>query len=201
MKSGLSYAGLFAALIVLPAFAQNTTPPQITPGTNAADQEQIEQGLQNGSLSSGEASKMERDQQALDRAESHGASQQRLDQIQNNDESQLNKLENNKVTGNPNGANDKLMQSDVQRNINQQNRIEKGVQSGQVTPGEEKNLERGQKRINRDEANSKGHLENHPGRQASIQRRENNQSKNIYDKKHNDRRDNGTPPPSGGTTP
>ena len=44
------------------------------------------------------------------------------------------------------------MQADVQRNINQQNRVEQGVQSGQLTNKEVSNLERGQSRVNRAEA-------------------------------------------------
>ena len=44
------------------------------------------------------------------------------------------------------------MQADVQRNTNRQNRVEQGVQSGQLTNNEVSNLERGQSRVNRAEA-------------------------------------------------
>src|ERR1700722_5595954 len=140
LKSRLLTAGLLATMLATPAFAQ--TP--VTPGTNAGDQQQIEQGLQNGSLSSGEASKLERDQQKLENAEAHGASQTQLNNMQNNFEGQTNKLETNTTTGNPNSVNDKRMQNDVQRNVNQQNRIQQGVNSGQLTTGEEDKLEKGQ---------------------------------------------------------
>ena len=169
-------------MIAAPAFAQST--PPVAPGTNAADQEQIEQGLKNGSLSSGEASKLEREQQTLDRDEAKGASQTQLQNQQNKFENSTTKLESNGTTGNPNSANDQRMQTDVQRNINQQNRIQQGVNSGQVTPGEESKLERGQAHVNRAEANSHGHMTG--TRQANIQGRENHQSKRIYKKKHND---------------
>jgi hypothetical protein len=194
LKSRLLYLSLLASLVAVPAFAQSTTP--INPGTNAADQQQIEQGLQNGSLSSGEASKLEREQQNLDKDESKGDSQTQLDNQQNKFENSVNKLETNTTTGNPNSANDKRMQADVQRNVNQQNRIENGVNSGQVTQGEEDKLERGQAHVNRDEANSHGHMTK--ARQASIQKKENHQSKHVYRKKHND---NTTTPASSGTTP
>ena len=187
-KSRLLTAGLLATMLATPAFAQ--TP--VTPGTNAADQQQIEQGLQNGSLSSGEASKLEREQQTLDRDEANGASQTQLQNQQNKFENSVNKLDSNATTGNPNSTNDKRMQADVQRNANQQNRIQQGVNSGQVTPGEEKKLERGQAHVNRAEANSHGHMTK--ARQANIQGRENNQSKKIYHKKHNDKADTGTTP-------
>jgi hypothetical protein len=191
MKSRLAYFGLLATLLATPAFAQTT----INPATNAADQQQIEQGLQNGSLSSGEASKLERNQQQLDNAESRGASQTQLNNMQNRDQAKVNKLENNSTTGNPNSANDQRMQADVQRNANQQTRIENGVNSGQTTAGEESKLEKGQAHVDRAEANSKGHVNN--VRQANVQSRENNQSKRIHNKKHNDR----TTAPGAGNTP
>jgi len=183
LKLRLLAIGLLAALVAAPAFAQTAAP--VNPGTNAADQQQIEQGLQNGSLSSGEASKLERQQQTLDRDEAKGDSQTQLQNQQNKFENSTTKLESNGVTGNPNSTNDKRMQADVQRNVNQQNRIESGVNSGQVTPGEEKKLERGQAHVNRDEANSHGKMTK--ARQASIQGKENHQSKKIYKKKHNDK--------------
>src|ERR1700722_12362666 len=175
-KSRLLTAGLLATMLATPAFAQTA----VAPGTNAADQQQIEQGLQNGSLSSGEASKLEREQQTIDRDESKGESQTQLQNQQNKFENSVNKLDSNSVTGNPNSANDKRMQADVQRNVNQQNRIQQGVNSGQVTPGEESKLENGQAKVNRDEANSHGHMTK--ARQASIQGRENHQSKKVYRK-------------------
>lgn len=181
LKSHLLATGLLATLITAPAFAQTTTP--ITPGTNAADQQQIEQGLQSGQLSTGEASKLEREQQTLDRDESKGDSQTQLQNQQNKFENSVTRLDNNSVTGNPNSTNDQRMQTDVQRNINQQNRIQSGVNSGQVTPGEESRLERGQAHVNRAEANSHGHMTK--ARQANIQGKENHQSKRIYNKKHN----------------
>jgi hypothetical protein len=191
-KSRLLYLSLLATLVAAPAFAQSTTP--ITPGTNAADQQQIEQGLQNGSLSTGEASKLEREQQTLDRDESKGDSQTQLQNQQNKFENSVTKLDSNGVTGNPNSTNDQRMQNDVQRNVNQQNRINNGVNSGQVTPGEESKLERGQAHVNRAEANSHGHMTK--ARQANIQGRENHQSKRIYKKKHN----GNTTTPAGSTT-
>jgi hypothetical protein len=182
LKTRILTASLLATLLAMPAFAQTTTP--VSPGTNAADQQQIEQGLKNGSLSSGEASKLAREQQTLDRDESKGDSQTQLQNQQNKFEGSVNKLESNGVTGNPNSVNDKRMQADVQRNVNQQNRIQNGVNSGQVTTGEESKLEKGQARVNRAEANSHGKMTK--ARQANIQGRENHQSKKIYKKKHND---------------
>jgi len=78
------------------------------------------------------------------------------------------------------------MQADVQRNANQQARIEQGVQSGALTNRETASLERGQSHVNRAEgrAAADGHVG--PAEQANIQARENHQSKRIYRKKHNE---------------
>jgi hypothetical protein len=79
------------------------------------------------------------------------------------------------------------MQADVQRNVNQQNRIEQGVQSGAVTNKEASNMERGQSRVDRKEAKAgaNGHVS--AGEQARIQKAENKQSNKIYREKHNNR--------------
>jgi len=182
LKTHIVALSLLTTLVAAPAFAQTATP--VNPGTNAADQQQIEQGLKSGQISSGEAARLEREQQKMDREESNGAGQTQLENQQNKFENSVNKLDSNNVSGNPNSVNDKRMQADVQRNVNQQNRIQQGVNSGQVTTGEEEKMERGQTHVNRDEANSHGHMGK--TRQASIQGRENHQSRKIHHRKHND---------------
>jgi hypothetical protein len=79
------------------------------------------------------------------------------------------------------------MQADVQRNINQQSRIEQGVQSGAVTNKEASNLERGQARVDRKEAKAGANGHVGAGEQARIQKAENKQSNKIYREKHNNR--------------
>lgn len=77
--------------------------------------------------------------------------------------------------------------SEVQRDINQETRIEQGVQSGQLTNKEVSHLERGQARVNRAEA--RAGADGHVGQreQARIQHRENVQSRHIYRGKHNNK--------------
>jgi hypothetical protein len=76
------------------------------------------------------------------------------------------------------------MQADVQRNINQQQRVEAGVQNGSLTNREVAKLERGQAKVDRKEAvaGADGHVGAHE--QARIQRSENHQSKRIHRQKH-----------------
>jgi hypothetical protein len=155
----------------------------------------IEQGLKSGQLSTGEAAKLERGEARIDRMESNAQKNgnlspqeaARIQQAQNQESGRINKLENNAVSGNPNSASSQRMQADVQRNINQQSRIEQGVQSGAVTNKEASNLERGQARVDRKEAKAGANGHVGAGEQARIQKAENKQSNKIYREKHNNR--------------
>jgi len=158
-------------------------------------QNRIEQGLQSGQLSTGEAAKLERGEARIDRMEKSAlkdgslSTQEaaRIQRAQNQESGQINKLENNAVTGNPNSASSQRMQADVQRDANQQRRIEQGIQSGALTNKEVSGLERGQAKTSRMEA--KAGADGHVGarEQARIQKRENKQSQKIYREKHNNR--------------
>jgi hypothetical protein len=155
----------------------------------------IEQGLKSGQLSTGEAAKLERGEARIDRMESNAQKNgnlspqeaARIQQAQNQESGRINKLENNAVSGNPNSSSSQRMQADVQRNINQQSRIEQGVQSGAVTNKEASNLERGQARVDRKEAKAGANGHVGAGEQARIQKAENKQSNKIYREKHNNR--------------
>ncbi len=74
-----------------------------------------------------------------------------------------------------------------QRKQNQQDRIANGIDSGQLTAGETKNLESREANINRevrdDRAGDDGHLTTQERQQ--INRQQNNVSKSIYQDKHN----------------
>ncbi|MDR4479541.1 MAG: hypothetical protein R3B37_07345 [Nitrospira sp.] len=155
----------------------------------------IEQGLKSGELNTREAAKLERGEARIDRMESKALKDgtlspeesARIRRAQNQESEAIKRLKHNEAIGNPNSASSQRMQTDVQRNINQQTRVEQGVQSGQLTNQEVSKLERGQARVNRSEARAgaDGHVGAHE--QNRIQRRENVQSERIYNKKHNDR--------------
>jgi hypothetical protein len=76
-----------------------------------------------------------------------------------------------------------------QRTDNQQERIANGVKSGQLTPGETRNLESKEAGLNREERNMRaqdnGHLT--AADKAKLNHQQNHLSKQIYDKKHNAR--------------
>jgi hypothetical protein len=155
-------------------------------------QERIEQGLKSGQLTTQEASRLESEQARIQRDQSRAlrdgnlspAEKQRLAREQNQASRDINRLEGNKATGNPNSASSQKMQADVQRNINQQQRIEQGLKSGQLTNREAGKLERGESRVDRAEAKAgrDGHVGK--GEQARVQTAENKESNRIYRQKH-----------------
>jgi hypothetical protein len=157
-------------------------------------QNRIEQGLQSGELSTREAGRLEHQEAAVEKMQSHAlkdgslsdAEKARLRRAQNKVSSDIYRDKHNAALGNPNSASSKRMQADVQRNANQQARIEQGVQSGALTNREAASLERGQAHVNRAEgrAAADGHVG--PVEQDNLQARENHQSKRIYRKKHNE---------------
>src|SRR5436309_238180 len=74
--------------------------------------------------------------------------------------------------------------SEVQRNINQQERIEQGVKSGALKNREVSKLEAGQSRVERREARAGADGNVGAREQNRIQQAENRQSNRIYREKH-----------------
>lgn len=155
-------------------------------------EKRIEQGLQSGQLNTREAAKLEREESKVDRMQAKAlkdgkltdAERTRLTIKQNKVSKDIYQAKHNDIKANPNSASSHRMQADVQRNIRQQERIEQGIKSGELTNHEAARLERGQARVNRKEARAgaDGHVGKHE--QARIQRIEHHQSKRIYRQKH-----------------
>ena len=180
------------ALLAAPVLAQNTAD---VVQRNANQQERIEQGLQSGQLTTKEASQLEKGEARIEkmeqRADANGkmtdAEKRRIEQAQNKESQQIYQDKHNAQTGNPNSASSQRMQADVQRNVKQQQRIEQGIKSGQLTNREVSNLEKGQANVDRKEARAgaNGHIS--ANEQHNIQAAENHQSRKVYKEKHNDR--------------
>jgi hypothetical protein len=83
------------------------------------------------------------------------------------------------------GTNDPVIQ---QREQNQEKRIDQGVKSGQITPREERKLDREQAKIKQDETRMKSDGKLTPKERAKLTREQNRASKDIYRKKHNQRK-------------
>ena len=76
--------------------------------------------------------------------------------------------------------------SEVQRDVNQQNRIEQGLQSGQLSTKEAATLERGEAKIDRMESKALKDGKLSPEEASKIQRAQNQESAEINRLKHNE---------------
>src|SRR4249920_3110598 len=74
--------------------------------------------------------------------------------------------------------------TEVQRNVNQQQRIEQGLQSGQLTTREAAKLEGEESRVERMESRALKDGKLSPQESARINRAENQVSRDIYREKH-----------------
>jgi hypothetical protein len=191
MKHRILLASMLLALGTSCAFAQTTTADTVQRDVN--QQTRIENGLKDGSLNTREAGRLEREQSQIDRLQAKDLKdgkltpreRAQLEHAQNRASHDIHAAKTNDVKGNPTSASSERMQADVQRNVNQEKRIAQGVQSGALTNHEAGKLERGQARVDRAEAQSA--RDGHVGKmeQARVQRKENHQSEDILDKKHN----------------
>jgi hypothetical protein len=155
-------------------------------------EKRIEQGLQSGALSTREAAGLEREQGRIDRMQARDlkdgalsdAERAKLQAAQDKASRDIAAAKHNAVTGNPQSPSSQRMQADVQRNVNQQQRIEAGLQNGSLTHQEAAKLERGQAKVDRKEyvAGRDGHVG--AREQQRIQRSESRQSKRIRHQKH-----------------
>ena len=172
------------------AYAQTTAASTTQRDVN--QQTRIEAGLKDGSLSTKEAAKLEKEESHVERLQAKdlkdgklsGAARAQLNAAQNKVSGDIAADRHNAVTGNPNSASSQRMQADVARNVNQEKRIEGGIQNGSLTNHEVSKLERGQARVDRKEAaaGANGHVGK--AEQRGIQRAENRQSKRIFNQKH-----------------
>ena len=186
MKTRILVSSILLAFVASASYAQ--TPADSTVQRDVNQQNRIEQGLKAGSLSTGEAARLENEQSRIARLQAKDLKDGKLSPreraqltaAQNKASRDINSLENNNVKGNPISASSLRMQADVQRNANQEKRIEQGMQSGSLTNKRAGALERGQARVDHLEAvaGKDGHVGK--GEQATIQRAENRQSAKIH---------------------
>ena len=184
----LTVVALFGAL-ALPAMAQSN---QEINARKENQQDRIANGIQNGSLTAGETSSLERKEAALNQEERDmkkvgpltPAERATINQQQNQLSKDIYKDKHNAAVQPP--AKGEINQ----RKENQQDRIAQGVRSGQLTAGETARLEGREAHINRQEARMRaadnGHLT--AADRAKINREQNRTSRAIYRDKHNGRK-------------
>jgi hypothetical protein len=188
---------LVTALIATAAFgtsfaASAQTTAAATTQRDANQEQRIENGLQNGSITTRENSELQRDEAHVDRLQSKDmangslspAEKAQLNAAQNKTSRDIATAKNNGINGNPLSASSQRAQADTQRNINQQTRIANGVKDGSLTHREASNLERGQSHVDAREARAgaNGHVS--AGEQRRIVRADNRQSARIHRQRH-----------------
>jgi hypothetical protein len=182
-------ARLLTATVLMTAcaasFAQSTA---TTVQRDVNQQRRIDEGLKSGQLTVKEAGKLEREESHIDKLQSQDlkdghlstAERERLRAAQNRASADITKLENNGQVASPNSRSAKRMEADVERNANQQRRIEAGLQDGSLSRREVGGLERGQAQVTHKEAASahNGHISR--SEQLRVQHAENHQSARIH---------------------
>ena len=191
---------LVTALIATAAFgssfaASAQTNVASTTERDVKQEQRIENGLQNGSITTRENAELQRDEAHVDRLQARDmkdgslspAEKAQLTAAQNKTSRDIRRAKTNGINGNPLSASSQRAQADTQRNIDQQQRIATGVKNGSLTNREAASLERGQSHVDRREA--RAGADGHVGaaEQRAIARADNRQSARIYNKKHNAR--------------
>jgi hypothetical protein len=157
-------------------------------------QDRIASGVQSGQLTAGETKKLETREAGLNKEESNmrkaddghltAADRAKLNQQQNH-------LSNQIATGKHNANTAHYGNNEVgQRRENQQDRIAQGIKSGQLTPSETAHIEKNEQGINKEvsgmrQANG-GKLT--PADKKAVNQQQNKESRQIYSKKHNGRK-------------
>jgi hypothetical protein len=204
----LMFTGAALAAFLLPAAAQSSTstPSPTQPAPNAPvtvgdrkenQQDRIANGINNGSLTAGEAANLESKEaklnketqamRAADGGKLTAADKQKLQQQQNRLSNAIYKDKHNAQVANTNDSNGNLPGN---RAENQQDRIAQGIKSGQLTPGEAAKLENHEAKLNKeigaDRAANGGTLTQSERQQIAHQ--QNRMSNNIYHQKHDAQR-------------
>ncbi len=185
---------LFTALLIAGlsggVFAQSL---QTIQQRDASQQQRIENGLQDGSLNTREAARLEQDQRNLDKLEAHSlkdgklspAERKRVATAENRASRDIHQARTHGVKGDALSISSQRMQADLQRNINQDKRIAEGVKSGTLDKQEVARLDAGQARVDGKEARAGHNGVVGAKEQAGIQHSENKQSRRIHQLKTN----------------
>lgn len=175
--------------ISIGAIAQNTAPSPVINQRKDNQQERIGNGVENGSLTAGEATRLEKKETQINREENRMKSDGNFTAAERarirNQQSHLSKqIYNQKHDAQVQNVNPKSEVGERQRM--QQERIGQGIKSGSLTPAEAARMENQEKHINREVASDRaangGTLT--PGERARVNHQQNKVSRHIYHQKH-----------------
>ena len=194
MNRTLLVTALIAGAAFGTSFAASAQTNAATTTQRDVNQEQrIENGLQNGTITTRENSELQRDEAHVDRLQAKDlkngslspAEKAQLTAAQNKTSRDIHTATTNGINGNPLSASSQRAQADTQRNINQQQRINNGVKDGSLTNHEASKLERGQSHVDSREARAGANGNISAGEQRRIARADNRQSARIHRDRHN----------------
>ena len=196
-----------ASIVAVPAFAEGPSQAAQTVETqrDVNQQDRIEQGLQSGQLTTKEAGQLERQETHVDHMEANAAANgkvthaeaARINAAQNAVSNDVYKQRHDAQTGHPNSASSKHMQAGVQRDANQEARINQGVKSGQLTTRETGHLEQHQAQVAHAEANAAANGRVSRTESARVQHAANQQSHKIYQQKNDEQTHTDVKPDAG----
>jgi len=173
--------------------AQPTADPAKKPATinqrKDNQQQRIGEGVENGSLTAGEASKLEHKEAALNREKKKMKSDGSLSpaeraKLQRQQNGLSKQIYNQKHDAQVQNTNPKSLAG--KRDQAQQKRIGEGIENGSLTPREAGRVEGRESRLNKEQHNMRaangGTLT--PAERAKVNRQQNRESKRIYRQKH-----------------
>jgi hypothetical protein len=157
-------------------------------------QSRIEQGLQNGTITTRESAELERNQARINALQSksmHGGlsttERAELDHLQDHQSHAIRKANANGVNGNPMSGSSQRAQAEVQRNISQQQRIQEGVRDNSLTNKEASRLEAGQARSDMHQYNAGKDGKIGENQAENMKEQDNRQSDKIYKQRHDNK--------------
>jgi hypothetical protein len=190
------YQALIAAAlggtIAAPAFANHDVGEFFQRNIN--QQARIEKGLRSGELTTDEAAGLQRDQGRIARMQADAiddgvlteAERERIRRMQDRAGEDIYYEKHNRETGDSNSASAQRMLASVERNLRQQARIQRGIDSGQLTAREVADLLHGQARLNWRQARVARDGWVGADEQGRVDYAQNRQSERIWERKHDE---------------
>ncbi len=204
---------VLAGALALPAAAQDQTPSSSTSGQTATppsgtatpgvterqknQQKRIRRGVNSGQLTPHETRKLEGEEGKIQAdklaAKSDGtvtpAERAKLqhEEIKASRDIYKQKHDAQVTTPKPAGSGSTATPGVAKRQVNQQARIKQGVNSGELTKGETRHLEKEEGKIQADKLEAKSDGKVTAAERSKLHHEENKASRDIYRKKHNNR--------------
>lgn len=159
---------------------------------NLNQQLRIEKGLRSGELTTDEAAALQRSQariarlqaDAIDDGVLSGAEQERIHSLQERASDDIYYERHNAETGDPNSPSARRMLESVARNVRQQQRIQRGIDSGDLTAREIAALLQGQARVSWRQARSGRDGWVDAAEYARVDDVQDRQSERIWERRH-----------------